>query len=222
MGVISTGNSELDIYLGGGYEKGIVTTLYGASASGKTNLVLLAAVRCAEDGGNVVIIDTEGGIAVERIKQLSSSDILGQFHFYQPLDWSDQLSSLDKLLVLLNKKKIDLVVIDSIAMLYRLAMGDNVYQTNRDMAKHIGQLVRIAREHHIPVLVTNQVYSRFDDDGVKIVGGDLLKYTSKTLIYLEKVERNHSLKIDKYRFVDDKTLFNFQIINKGIIALNNK
>lgn len=221
MGTISTGNPDLDHYLGGGYEKGIVTTLYGASASGKTNLVLLAAVRCAEQGGNVVIIDTEGGIAVERIRQLSSMNILDNFHFYQPLDWDDQLSSLDKLVVLLSKKKIDLVVIDSIAMLYRLAMGDNVYQTNRDMAKHIGQLVRISREHNIPVLVTNQVYSKFDDDGVKIVGGDLLKYTSKTLLFLERVERNHSVRIDKHRFIDDKTLFEFQIHNEGLIALNN-
>lgn len=221
MGTISTGNTELDNYLGGGYEKGIVTTLYGASASGKTNLVLLAAVRCAENGGNVVIIDTEGGIAVERIRQLSSMDILDNFHFYQPLDWDDQLSSLDKLVILLGKKKIDLVVIDSIAMLYRLAMGDNVYQTNKDMAKHIGQLVRIAREHNIPVLITNQVYSRFDDDGVKIVGGDLLKYTSKTLLFINKVECNHLLSIDKHRHVNNKDSFTFQIKNEGIIAHNN-
>ena len=220
MGVISTGNIELDNYFRGGYEKGVVTTIYGASGSGKTNLVLLAAVRCAENGGNVVIIDTEGGIAVERIRQLSSTNILDKFHFYQPLDWSDQLSCTDKLGILLSKKDIDLVVVDSIAMLYRLAMGDNVYQTNRDMAKHIGQLVRIAREHDIPVLVTNQVYSRFDEEGVKIVGGDLLKYTSKTLLFLEKVERNHSLRIDKHRFIDVDDLFIFQIINEGIIAFN--
>jgi len=222
MGVISTGNFELDDYLGGGYEKGIVTTIYGASASGKTNLVLLSAVRFAETGGNVVIIDTEGGIAVERIRQLSSKDILDKFHFYQPLDWQDQLSCTDKLNVLLTKKEIGLVVIDSIAMLYRLAMGDNVYQTNKNMAKHIGQLVRIAREYDIPVLVTNQVYSRFDEDGVKIVGGDLLKYTSKTLIRLDKVERNHTLSIDKHRFIDVENSFNFSIVNEGIIALNTK
>ena len=216
MGTISTGNAELDIYLGGGYEKGVVTTFYGASSSGKTNLVLLSAVRCAEKGGNVVIIDTEGGIAVERIRQLSSSQILDKFNFYQPLDWEDQLSSIDKLSLLLRKKTIDLVVIDSIAMLYRLAMGDNVYQTNRDMAKHIGNLVHIAREYQIPVLITNQVYNRFDDDKVRLVGGDLLKYTSKALLYLECVERNHLLRVDKHRFIKQERPFTFNIINTGI------
>jgi len=223
MGKLSTGNLDLDMYVGGGYEPGIISTIYGASGTGKTNLVLLSAVRCAEKGGTVVIVDTEGGIAVERINQLSSINVLNNFHFYQPLDWNDQLQCIEKLTILLKKKKVDLIIIDSIAMLYRLAMGDsdNVYKTNRDMAKQIGQLVKLSREYNIPILVTNQVYANFDDGGVKIVGGDLLKYTSKSLFFLDRKERVHSLKIQKHRFKEEEDSFIFSIKNEGIIALNN-
>ena len=88
----STGSKSLDYYLSGGYESGIITTIFGPSGSGKTNLVLLAAVRMAETGKKIVIIDTEGGIAVERIVQLldnqfAKEDILSRILFFQPLNF---------------------------------------------------------------------------------------------------------------------------------------
>ena len=69
---ISTGAAFLDMLLEGGYDSDIVTTLFGPSGAGKTNLCLLAAVRIAEAGKKVMFIDSEGGIAVERIKQIST------------------------------------------------------------------------------------------------------------------------------------------------------
>ena len=68
---ITTGSSFLDQFLQGGYDADIITTIFGPSGSGKTNLCLLTAVKVAETGKKVIFIDTEGGIAVERIKQLS-------------------------------------------------------------------------------------------------------------------------------------------------------
>ena len=68
---LSTGSLFFDDYLGGGYERDVITTIYGPSGSGKTNLCLITAVKVAESGKKVLLIDTEGGVAVERIKQLS-------------------------------------------------------------------------------------------------------------------------------------------------------
>ncbi|WP_049919948.1 AAA family ATPase [Halobiforma nitratireducens] len=69
---IPTGCDPVDDLLGGGFERGTVTQLYGPPAAGKTNLALSAAVETAADGGTVVYIDTEG-VSVDRFEQLLSA-----------------------------------------------------------------------------------------------------------------------------------------------------
>ena len=68
---ISSGVDFLDEFLGGGYDTDVITTVYGPSGVGKTNLCLLCAVHVALSGKKVMFMDTEGGIAVERIKQIT-------------------------------------------------------------------------------------------------------------------------------------------------------
>ncbi|MBV1767408.1 MAG: DNA repair protein RadB, partial [Methanobacterium sp.] len=70
---IQTGCS-IDSILGGGVEKGNLTQFYGPPGSGKTNIVLKLAVQSAKNGGKVIYVDTEGGISIERIKQISGDD----------------------------------------------------------------------------------------------------------------------------------------------------
>ena len=113
-----------------------------------------------------------------------------------------------------------MIIVDSIAMLYRLEMGrtDDVYEINRDLGLQIGYLIEIARKKNIPVLITNQVYSSFDErEKVNMVGGDLLKYGSKCLIELQKL---HSCKrravLRKHRSLPEKTEVLFEIVNEGI------
>ncbi|RQG93891.1 AAA family ATPase [Natrarchaeobius chitinivorans] len=71
---ISTGCDPVDELLGGGFERGTVTQVYGPPAAGKTNVVLSAAVETAADGGTVVYIDTEG-ISIDRFEQLLSARV---------------------------------------------------------------------------------------------------------------------------------------------------
>jgi len=66
---ISTGCGPIDDLLGGGFERGTVTQIYGPPAAGKTNLVLSAAAEVAADGGTAVIVDTEG-ISIDRFEQV--------------------------------------------------------------------------------------------------------------------------------------------------------
>ncbi|ELY90776.1 AAA family ATPase [Natrialba taiwanensis] len=71
---IQTGCGPVDELLGGGFERGTVTQLYGPPAAGKTNLALSAAVETAATGGTVVYIDTEG-VSVDRFDQLLSARV---------------------------------------------------------------------------------------------------------------------------------------------------
>ncbi|MFB6101208.1 MAG: AAA family ATPase [Haloplanus sp.] len=69
---VPTGCAPLDDLLGGGFERGTVTQVYGPPAAGKTNLALSAAVQVAASGGTAVYIDTEG-LSVDRFQQLAAA-----------------------------------------------------------------------------------------------------------------------------------------------------
>jgi len=66
-----------------------------------------------------------------------------------------------------------LIIIDSIASLYRLelAMNNDAVNANRELGVHMAILTEIARKKKIPVIMTNQVYSDFEDrERAKTVG----------------------------------------------------
>ncbi|MBT5740574.1 DNA repair and recombination protein RadB [Candidatus Woesearchaeota archaeon] len=220
MGKISTGSVFFDEFLAGGYDQDIITTIYGPSGSGKTNLCLIAAVQIALTGKQVVFIDTEGGIAVDRIKQTTSqwNEVLERFIFFSPTTFSEQDEVFSGL-----REKIDLnvglIVVDSISMLYRLALGQSneVYDVNATLGKQIACLVEIARKKKIPVLVTNQVYADFKQpDTVKMVGGDLLKYGSKCLLELQNLANGRGLLLRKHRSLPEGKSCLFRIVGEGI------
>ena len=217
---ITTGAQFLDDFLNGGYEKGIITTIYGPSGCGKTNLGLLAAVNVALSNKKVLFVDTEGGIAVDRIKQISPNyeSVLNNFVFFQPLNFAQQDEMLLSLKDAVNEE-IGLVVVDSIAMLYRLELGRNeeVFEVNSTLGKQVACLVEIARKHKLPVLLTNQVYSSFNDRGkVKMVGGDFLKYGSKCLIELQREDDVRKIILKKHRSLPEGKEVMFSIVNSGI------
>jgi DNA repair protein RadB len=220
MEKISSGVDFLDNLLDGGYDHNIITTIYGPSGSGKTNLCLIAATKIAESGKKVIFLDTEGGIAVERIKQLSSKygEILPRMIFFNPVNFAEQSEIFETLRDLVNERT-GLIVVDSISMLYRLELGkrEEVYEVNAALGRQIAYLVEIARRKKIPVLITNQVYSDFEDkDAVKMVGGDLLKYGSKCLIELKRFNNSRGLILRKHRSLPEGKAIKFTIVNQGI------
>jgi RecA/RadA recombinase len=57
---LSSGCEGLDLLLGGGFEPGIITQIYGEAGTGKTNIILQLAVGAVSRGFKVIFIDTEG------------------------------------------------------------------------------------------------------------------------------------------------------------------
>ena len=218
MNKISTGSAFFNEFLQGGYDNDIVTTVYGPSGSGKTNLCIIAAVNMVKEGKKVLFLDTEGGISVERIRQISSEDVLNKIIFFQLVNFEEQKDAFEKLREMVNEH-IGLIIVDSISMLYRLELGrgEEVYEVNSALGKQIACLVEIARRKKIPVLVTNQVYADFDNrDHVKMVGGDLLKYGSKCLIELQKFSSCRGLVLRKHRSLPEGRELKFKIVREGI------
>ena len=219
---ISSGSKVLDDLLNGGYESDIVTTIYGPSGSGKSNIAMMALV--ANAGKKVFYVDTESGFSVTRLKQLTDEyeKVLDNTVLVTPGSLDDQGTTFEKLKDNVSKK-VGLLIVDSIAMLYRLevAKTNNVKETNQQLAEQIANLIRIARDHNVPVLVTNQVYSSFDDDEVKLVGGDILRYGSKCLIELQKEGSDRKAIIRKHRSMAAGKEAPFKIVDKGIIDVES-
>lgn len=234
-GKISAGSFDLNKWLYGGYEKGIITMIAGPPASGKTNFVLLASCSQAKKGNKVIFIDTEGGFSSERVKQIVGEEykeILKNILLLNPTNFNEQKKIFIKLLGKIKKENVGLIVVDGMAMLYRLKLGDTVNlkeenkikEVNREVARQMRILAEISRKQNIPVLITNQVYHGFLSEeewkkGIKpeanIVGGDLFKYWSKTIIELKNENGKKKAILLKHRNMPKKEM-SFEIKDKGI------
>jgi len=215
--------SVLDTLLDGGLDNDVLTTVFGPAGSGKTNLCILAAIKVALTGKKVIYVDTEGGFSAERLNQLSADHkIMENILFLKPTTFEEQRNDFEKLRNLMNDR-IGLIIVDSISMLYRLELGktENVYEVNSILGQQLSFLSEIARKRNIPVMITNQVYSDMaGNTGVKMVGGDMLKYSSKCLIELQNSNTNlRKAILRKHRALPEKEIM-FRILMSELSVEN--
>jgi DNA repair protein RadB len=220
---IGSGCAAMDWLLEGGYEKDVLTCLYGAPGTGKTNFLLLAIANSEQLAGKkVVYIDTEGNFSLSRFRQVTPEyeEVLKRVIFLKPTTFEEQRLAFDKLRKIVNEK-IGIIILDSAAMLYRLELGKNkdVYNVNRELGLQLSYLTEIARKKAIPVLVTNQIYADLEsgEDGrTKMVGGDILRYASKCLIELKKLPDGKRVAIlRKHRSLPEKEVV-FKVTDTGV------
>lgn len=210
----------LDHFLDGGFEKGIVTTIYGPAGSGKTNICLLTLIRLTGMGKKILYIDTESSFSIERLQQITkySEKVLDNMLIFKPSSFEEQQKIVEKLPSLLTKD-VGLVIVDTISMLYRLELGQqsDIQKINAALAKQIALLIGVARTYDIPVIVTNQVYSDFNEkEKVRMVGGDILKNGSRCLIELQAFANGKRLAcLRKHRSLPERTV-HFYITENGI------
>lgn len=232
---ISTGSFDLNKWLGGGYEKDVITMIAGPPGSGKTNLALLVACSQANKDKKVIFVDTEGGFSPERIKQITgenSEKVLQNILLLEPTSFEEQKKCFLKLLDKIKQEYVSLIVIDGMAMLYRLEIADasktkkeeNIKEINQDVVSQMRALAEITRKQKIPVIITNQVYGQFQTEEdwrmgkereMNIVGGDLFKYWSKCIIELKNNSGRRKASLLKHRSIGEKEM-SFEIRSKGI------
>jgi DNA repair protein RadB len=234
-GKISTGSFDFNKWLYGGYEKGVITMIAGPPGSGKTNLCILAVCSQAKKRNKVLYIDTEGGFSSERVKQMagdSYEEVLGNILLIEPTDFEEQKKHFQKLPEIIKKEKIEMIVVDGMAMHYRLELGDaiklkndeKIRDVNRDIANQMKILSEISRKYNIPIIITNQVYSDFlskeefekgVEKRISLVGGDLMKYWCKCIIELKTEGSKKKAVLLKHRSLPVKEM-NFEIRNEGV------
>ncbi len=205
-----TGQNSFKEFLQGYKEE--ITCIYGPAATGKTTLCLLAAVELAKKDKKVIFIDTENGFSIDRIRQIAGWNyisILDKILLLKAKDYEDQIKKIEMLPKFVN---IDMVIIDSVNNFYRKEIHNNAEETNNQLVKQIKILNTLAR-NGTKVIITSQVYNKFDEEKVSFLGGRIIQNFSRKIIELKKEPRK--IIIQKPFNKEAK----FDIVESGVILL---
>jgi len=161
---LPSGCQGLDRLLGGGFESGIITQLYGEAGTGKSNIVLQLAVQAVARGLRVILIDTEG-FSVERFKQIAGSgaeESARKIIIFEPMSLEQQHISIRDASKLAGGD-LGLVALDSATSLYRVLLeSEDNRPVRRTLTVQLSELQEMARRNRIPVVITNQVYTEIE------------------------------------------------------------
>jgi DNA repair protein RadB len=164
---IGSGCAAMDWLLEGGYERDVLTTIYGGPGTGKTNFLLLALAHSPQLARKrLIYIDTEGNFSVARLKQLTPDyeEVLKRVILLKPTTFEEQRTAFEKLRRIVNEK-VGAIMLDGAAMLYRLELvSKDAKEASRELGLQLSSLAEISRKKQIPVLMTNQVYADLEAD----------------------------------------------------------
>ncbi|MFB6161334.1 MAG: DNA repair and recombination protein RadB [Haloferacaceae archaeon] len=187
---LSTGCAPLDDLLGGGFERGTVTQLYGPPAAGKTNVALAAVARVAAAGDRALYLDTEG-LSVERFRQLARGvdgdpdRLASRVVITDAYDFAAQEEAVRDAEEF--AAEVELVVLDSATGHYRLERtDDDGGETLRRVGKQVRHLLSLARKHDLAVVVTNQVFTDPDSNRPRALGGHTLDHWTGVVVRLDR------------------------------------
>ncbi|MDY7081847.1 MAG: DNA repair and recombination protein RadB [Halobacteria archaeon] len=231
---LTTGCESLDSLLGGGFERGVVSQLYGLPGTGKTNICIQTAVETIRDGGSVVYIDTEG-FSPARFEQIAGDDsdeIAREFIVKEVYDFDEQVVAVRDVENLASE--IDLVILDSATGLYRVephdedANGSDDESPLKRLTRQVTHLTSLARRYDFAAVITNQVYTRMENgmgsnnasgnsNGISPLGGRMVEHWTKAIVRLEKSGGNsRKAFLEKHRSQPTGRSASFHISDDGI------
>jgi DNA repair protein RAD51 len=204
---LSTGSSQLDGLLKGGVETGQITEIFGEFRCGKTQLCHTLCVTCQlpiDQGGaesKALYVDTEGTFRPERLVSiaerygLNSEDVLENVTYARAYNAEHQEKLLLEAAAVFCDSRYALLIVDSATGLFRTDYTGRGELADRQQAlnRYLRKLQRIADEHGVAVVITNQVMadpspgpSAFMGPQVKPAGGHIIGHASQTRLFFRK------------------------------------
>ncbi|XP_032947784.1 DNA repair protein RAD51 homolog 3 isoform X1 [Rhinolophus ferrumequinum] len=167
--------SALDNILGGGVPLTKITEICGAPGVGKTQLCMQLAVdvQIPECFGGVegeaVFIDTEGSFMVDRVVDLATACIQ-HLQLIAGTHLGEELLAQVYLLpdFLSEHSKVRLVIVDGIAFPFRHDLDDLPLRT-RLLNGLAQQMISLANNHRLAVILTNQMTTKIDKNQALLV-----------------------------------------------------
>ncbi len=191
---IPTGSLALDAAIGvGGYPRGRIVEIYGAEASGKTTLALMAIAEAQKLGGTALFIDAEHAFSEEYAQSLGINT-KENFLVSQP-DYGEQ--ALDIASQFIRTGAVDIVVIDSVAALVPKAELEGTIEDQqmglqaRLMSKALRMLSADVSKTNAVVIFINQVREKIGvmfGNPETTPGGRALKFFSSVRLEVRRGE----------------------------------
>ena len=209
---ITTGSSELNRILGGGFQTGKLTEVYGPFKSGKTNLAHTIAVTIQlprKQGGlgsAVAYIDTENTFAKEKIKRIAKrfgldpKKVLSQIFHARIYSSDHQSQMIQKAETLCKTRNVRLIVVDSLMALLRSEyVGIGMLARRQGVLNNmIHALSRVAETYNCAILLTNQVSTKMMGmfSGNDAIGGNIVAHGChfRVMFKTKGFSSNNSLK----------------------------
>lgn len=216
---LPTGAKPIDDLLGGGFETGTVTQIYGEPASGKTNICLQLAVETIRAGKLVIFIDTEG-FSIERFSQIAGADaheLARHVIIFSPLSFEEQFAAIKDAEKLIQQN-VGLIILDSATAYYRVEReGKDGIRPMQELASQMTALLGMARKHGIAVVITNQIYTDIENEEFRAAGGKWLEHISKAIVELKRSGPGKRVAVlKKHRSRPEGETVEFTITGKGV------
>ena len=218
---VPLGCKPVDDLLGGGFEGGCITLIFGEAGSGKTNVCLQLARNVVRAGKKVIYIDTEG-VSMERLEQICGEDfevVAKNILFSEPYSFYEQEVLIEKAVKITESSpEVGLIVIDSATMHYRLTLREEARRDDLHMlTRQIAKLVKVSRKVGIPVIATSQVYTDIETGRFLPLGGHMLMHSAKTIVELAKTGPSTRVaRLMKHRSVEEGRTAKFRLTARGV------
>lgn len=222
---IKTGSESFDEVMGGGFETGAITELFGEFGSGKTQVAHQIAVNVQlpnKDGtfGKVIYIDTENTFRPERIIQmakkhdLDSEQCLKNIKIARAYNSDHQMLLAEKAEDLLKTGEYKIMVVDSLMAHFRAEFigRGTLSERQQKINKHMHTLLKLADMYNCAVIVTNQVMAKPNvmfGDPTQAIGGHVVAHSSTFRIYLRKGKKGSRVAklVDSPNLPDNECMF---------------
>ena len=214
--MISTGIKTLDNYLGGGIKGGIITDIFGATGTGKTQLTMQISINSLLDGNQVLFQDTTGQFRPERMLDLIKirnleTNLLDRVKVGRVTNSSEQIQLLSKI----KDQDFSLVVIDNVSDLFSFEYGkeEQNLEKNVTFMQYMHELSLISIQKKLPIVVTN-IIRKIDDLEIENLDKSISMFTHMK-IKLSKIGKKYSCEI--FPSFLEKKEFTYQITKEGLI-----
>ncbi len=223
--MITTGSKCIDGYIGGGISPESVTLIYGEPETGKTTLAIQCAFHCALQGYKTLFVDCDNTFSAKRLSQLTDDkfdQIADQIILVKPKDFREQTSLIDHIQDY-TVKNFGLIVIDTFTSLYGAKVSEisgKAFSVNRELNRQLAILAQTAKIRKIPVMITSQVRSVFDEsDSVRPVATRVLKFWADTIIAMKPTDYPQTIKavLEKTKDNHQEVTCYVQILETGIL-----
>jgi DNA repair protein RadA len=222
---ISTGSDCIDGLFEGGIAPETITMIYGEPETGKTTMAIQCAANCALKGLKTFFVDCDNTFATERLVDIVPYDfnrVAEQIILVKPKDFAEQTILVDNLSDYIAKN-FGLIVMDTFNSLYRAKVAEatarSSFGINRELNRQMAVLAQTAKIEHIPIVVTSQVKSVFDEPVVSIapVATRVMQFWADNMIALKLSENPQIIKatVQKNRNPQEYTCY-LRIAKAGI------